>query len=251
MRTPLIAGNWKMNGTCSSAAELARSLVDHVATDAPCEWAVCPPFVHTPAVAEQLTGSSIQIGSQNVCDKDQGAATGEVAGDMLTDIGCRYAIVGHSERRELYGEDDQLVARRFVAAQRHGLVPILCVGETLSQRNAGEAETVLRHQLEAVFQAAGEGGLAQSVIAYEPVWAIGTGETATPEQAQAMHAFIRELVRERDAATADKLRILYGGSMKAKNAAELLACEDVDGGLIGGASLDAEGFAAIGAATRS
>lgn len=251
MRTPLIAGNWKMNGTCDSARELARGIVQQAPTDARCEWAVCPPFVHLHVVAEQLKGSPIQLGAQNCCDKDQGAATGEVAGDMLTDMGCRYAIVGHSERRELYAEDDQLIARRFVAAQRHGLVPILCVGETLSQRNAGEVETVLRHQLEAVFQAAGEGGLANSVIAYEPVWAIGTGETATPEQAQEMHAFIRGLVRERDAATADKLRILYGGSMKAKNAADLLACDDVDGGLIGGASLDAEGFAAIGAATRA
>lgn len=251
MRTPLIAGNWKMNGTLASATELARAIAQKAPTDAPCEWAVCPPFVHIPAVVEELKGSPIAVGAQNCSDKDQGAATGEVAGDMLTDLGCRYAIVGHSERRELYAEDDQLIARRFVAAQRHGLVPILCIGETLSQRNAGEAETVIRHQLEAVFQAAGEGGLANAVIAYEPVWAIGTGETATPEQAQEMHAFVRGLVRERDAATAERLRILYGGSMKAANAAELIACEDVDGGLIGGASLKPDDFAEIGAATRS
>jgi triosephosphate isomerase len=212
--------------------------------------AVCPPFPYLHQVATALAGSSIQWGAQNLSEHDAGAYTGEVSGAMLKDFGCRYAIVGHSERRTLYAEDDRRVAAKFDAAQRAGLTPILCVGETLQQREAGDTETVLARQMQAVLAQAGVKAFANAVLAYEPVWAIGTGKTATPEQAQSAHAFLRGLVRKQDAGLAEGLTILYGGSVKAGNAVELFALPDVDGGLIGGASLVAEDFIAICEAAR-
>jgi triosephosphate isomerase len=205
------------------------------------EVALMPPFPWLEAVAGRLGGSTVLLGAQDVHDRDSGAFTGEVSAPMLVETGCRLVIVGHSERRHLMGETDELVGRKVAAAQRHGLRPVLCVGETLDERDAGREEEVVSRQLAAGLQAADlAAGL---VIAYEPVWAIGTGRTATPDQAQAMHRLIREHIRQLPGA--DAVKILYGGSVKASNAAELFAQDDVDGGLIGGASLDADEFAAI------
>ncbi len=251
MRVPLIVGNWKMNGSLARAGELAAAVVSGVGENGGVETVVCPPFVYLPRVAQALAGSAVYLGAQNVADQEQGAFTGEVAGDMLTDVGCRFAIVGHSEGRTHYAEANALVAARFVAAQRHGLTPILCVGESLVEREADDTEAVLRRQVEVVLAAAGDDAFARGVIAYEPVWAIGTGKTATPETAQQAHAFIRDVVADCDAESARSLRLLYGGSMKADNAPALLAMPDVDGGLIGGASLDAEAFVAIVRAAAS
>ena len=245
MRKPLVAGNWKMNGSRNDIATLIDGLKAGIAAVGETQVAVCPPFVYLPQVAEALTGTDIALGAQNVCDQDMGAYTGEIAGNMLNEIGCDYAIVGHSERRALYGETDALVAQRFLAAQRNGLTPIFCIGETLDEREAGATETVCARQIDAVLEVAGIAAFANAVIAYEPVWAIGTGKTATPEQAQAVHAFIRNKLAALDAAIAANLRIQYGGSMKPGNAAELMAQPDIDGGLIGGASLQAEDFLAI------
>jgi triosephosphate isomerase len=204
--------------------------------------------VYLAEVRRQLEGSRIGLGAQDVCAEEPGAHTGEVSATMLADVGCRYAIVGHSERRALYGEDDVLVARKFAAAARHALVPILCVGETLAEREGGATRAVVLRQLDAVTEAAGIEPFARAVVAYEPVWAIGTGRTATPEQAQEVHALIRGRLAQKDGTIAASLRVLYGGSVKAANAAELFAMPDVDGGLIGGASLKAEDFAGICAA---
>ena len=212
--------------------------------------AVCVPFPYLGQVSQSLSGSGIAWGAQNVSEHDSGAFTGEVSGAMLKEFGCRYAIVGHSERRTLYGEDDQRVAAKFVAARRAGLTPIACVGETLEQRERGETEGVVGRQLDAVVAAAGAAALADAVLAYEPVWAIGTGRNATPQQAQDVHAFLRARVAARDKAIAADLTILYGGSVKAANAGELFAMPDIDGGLIGGASLAAPDFIAICAAAR-
>lgn len=209
------------------------------------DCAVCVPFPYLAQVAAALSGSLLAWGAQNVSEHEAGAYTGEVSALMLKDFGCRYVIVGHSERRSLYDEDDRWVAAKFVAARRAGLTPILCVGETLDQRERGETESVVQRQLDAVLAAAGAAGLAAATVAYEPVWAIGTGRTATPEQAQDVHAFIRALVARRDRAVAERLTILYGGSVKSGNARELFAMPDIDGGLIGGASLVADDFIAI------
>jgi triosephosphate isomerase len=197
--------------------------------------------------ARLLQGSVIALGAQDLCEQTgEGAYTGEVSGAMLRDAGCRYVIVGHSERRTIYGEDDQRVAEKFFAARAAGLTPILCVGERLEERERGDTEAVVARQLDAVLnREGGAAALAGAVIAYEPVWAIGTGRTATPEQAQQVHAFIRRRIAGRDRGVADRLQILYGGSVKPGNAAELFAMADIDGGLIGGASLDAEHFLAI------
>ena len=200
---------------------------------------------HLADVGRQLAGSPIVLGAQDVCAEEAGAHTGEVAASMLADLGCRYVIVGHSERRAMYGEDDALVARKFQAAQRYGLVPILCVGESLAERDGGATRQVVLRQLDAVLEAAGGDAFARAVVAYEPVWAIGTGRTATPGQAQEVHGLIRVRVAEKDARIAASLRVLYGGSVKAGNAGLLFAMPDVDGGLIGGASLKAEEFTAI------
>jgi len=243
MRAKLIAGNWKMNGSLQSAAELIDAIKAGDAGRA--ELVVCPPAVYLMKVGGMLDGSSIALGAQNVCDHDNGAFTGEVSAAMLVECGCRYVIVGHSERRSLYGESDELVAARFAMGQKGGLVPILCVGETLAEREQGITEQVVARQLDAVVDACGIGALESAVVAYEPVWAIGTGRVATPEQAQAVHEFIRARLAAADAALAQRLRILYGGSMKPSNAAELLSQPDIDGGLIGGASLQAEDFLGI------
>ncbi len=248
MRTPLIAGNWKMNGLRADAEALARDVAARIPADNNVETLVCPPFVHLQAVAESLAGSVVRLGAQNCADTPQGARTGEVAADMLADLCVTYVILGHSERREFYAEDSALIAARANQAIAAGIRPILCVGETLEQRDSGRTEAVVQAQLDGVLERLGAEAFHGGVVAYEPVWAIGTGRTASAEQAQAVHAFIRSCLAAHDEQLADTTRLLYGGSMKPENAAELLAQPDVDGGLIGGASLKAEDFAAIYAA---
>ncbi|MEK6551395.1 MAG: triose-phosphate isomerase [Pseudomonadota bacterium] len=247
-RRTLVAGNWKMNGSRADSTALVNGLKQGIASVNNADLAVCPPFILIPLAAELLKGSAIAVGGQNLNVNKSGAFTGEISGPMLKDAGCRYVIVGHSERRALYGESDDVVAQKFKAAQDAGLIPILCVGELLEEREANKTEAVVARQLDAVLKLAGIGALANAVIAYEPVWAIGTGKTASPEQAQAVHKFIREKLVKADKAVAEGVRILYGGSMKASNAKELLAQPDIDGGLIGGASLQVEEFLNIGRA---
>ena len=245
MRNTLIAGNWKMNGSTSANAELVSGInAGAPATDS-VELLVCPPFPYLAAVLADTAGSKVAVGAQNVSAHESGAFTGEVAPSMLADLGCEYVIVGHSERRTLYGETSADVAAKFKAALGAGLRPILCIGETLEEREAGQTEAVVDEQLDAVIELVGIAGFATAVIAYEPVWAIGTGMTATPEQAQDVHAHIRSRLAGQDAAIAESTQILYGGSMKGENAAGLLAKADIDGGLIGGASLKAADFLAI------
>lgn len=245
MRQPLVAGNWKMNGSVGSVGELLSGLKAGIGDIKKCEVAVCPPYIFIPTAQAELAGTPIKWGSQNLSTEQSGAFTGEISGSMLTDFACTYAIVGHSERRTLYGEDDALVAQKYAVARAAGLKPILCVGETLEEREKGITEEVVARQLDALIDLEGAGALADGVIAYEPVWAIGTGMTATPQQAQDVHAFIRDRVAQHDAAVAGGVRILYGGSMKPGNAAELMANADIDGGLIGGAALKAEDFFGI------
>jgi len=247
MRRPVVAGNWKMHGTRAENARLVDALIE-ASDEAPCDVVICPPHVYLWEIGRQVKDSPIGLGAQNVCAEAQGAFTGEVSAAMLKDVGCSYAIVGHSERRQLYREDDTLIARKFVAAQGAGLVPILCVGETLEERERGVTEEVVGRQLDAVLAVAGVAAFARAIVAYEPVWAIGTGKNATPEQAQAVHAFIRARIAARDAMIGGGLRLLYGGSVKAANAAELFDQPDVDGGLVGGASLKADEFVRICAA---
>jgi len=250
MRTPLVAGNWKMHGTRESAVALARAVVDGLPDARDAEVALCPPFLHLADVGRELRGAGVVLGAQDVCAEEPGAFTGEIAAAMLADLGCGQVIVGHSERRALFGDSDALVARKFMAAQRAGLTPILCIGETLEQREAGATLEVVRRQLRAVLDAVGIAAFARAVVAYEPVWAIGTGRTATPDQAQEVHAQVRGALAAEDAAVAAGLRILYGGSVKAANAAELFAQPDIDGGLIGGAALDSAQFISICRAAR-
>jgi len=248
MREFLVAGNWKMNGSNEANEALLAAIVAGVPEGSGFQLLVCPPFPYLSAVAAQVAGSPVKVGAQNVSEHEAGAYTGEVAPGMLRDIGCEYVIVGHSERRALYGESSFQVATKFQAAQAAGIVPILCVGETLEEREAGSTESVVDYQLGAVLDAAGIGAFANAVIAYEPVWAIGTGMTATPEQAQDVHKHIRAQLAQKDESIAARVQILYGGSMKGENAAGLLAMPDIDGGLIGGASLKASDFLAIAAA---
>ena len=243
MRATLIAGNWKMNGDLQFATGLIDAIKSGDAGKS--QLAVCPPAVYLMKVGGMLADSEIALGAQNVCDQEKGAYTGEVSASMLSECGCRYAIVGHSERRTLYGESDRLVAARFAMAQQAGLEPILCVGETLDEREGGVTEAVVGRQVDAVIESSGIEALGQAVIAYEPVWAIGTGQVATPEQAQSVHAFIRTRLAASSEEVAQKVQILYGGSMNPTNAGELLAQADIDGGLIGGASLKADDFLAI------
>jgi len=245
MRQKLVAGNWKMHGSRAMTESLVKGLAAELAGGVGCEVAVCPPFPFLAHAADALVGTDIRLGAQNLCDEDEGAYTGEVSGAMLKDLCCHFVLVGHSERRALYAETDDVVARKFLAAQRHGLVPVLCVGETLEEREAGVTEARVGAQLQAVLGAAGVEAFANAVIAYEPVWAIGTGRTATPEQAQEVHAYIRGLVASENGTIGNSVRVLYGGSVKAANAAEIFAMPDVDGGLVGGASLEAAGFASI------
>jgi triosephosphate isomerase len=250
MRARLVAGNWKMNGSLRANAKLLDALKRSSKQSDGVDRAVCVPFPYLPQVCAALAGSAIAWGAQDVSEHDAGAYTGEVSGAMLAEFACRYAIVGHSERRGLHGEDDARVAAKFVAARRAGLTPILCVGETLEQRERGETEGVVGRQLDAVVGAAGAAAFAAAVLAYEPVWAIGTGKNATPQQAQDVHAFARKRLAAHDKAVAGNLAIVYGGSVKAANAKELFAMPDIDGGLVGGASLVAEDFIAICAAAR-
>jgi triosephosphate isomerase (TIM) len=251
MRSPIVAGNWKMHGTRSDNARLIEEITSGYPADPAAECIVCPPYVYLQEVGRQLRDSAILLGAQDVCADPHGAFTGEVSAAMLKDVGCQYVIVGHSERRLLYRESDQLVARKFAGAQARALIPILCVGEQLADRETGRTREVIARQLDAVLELCGAQTLESAVIAYEPVWAIGTGRNATPEQAQEVHSFIRARIATRDATIAGGTRILYGGSVKASNAAELFAMPDVDGGLIGGASLKADEFLAILAAAGS
>lgn len=243
----LVAGNWKMNTDLAEAVRLASEVARTVDGEG-ATVAVCPPFVSLEAVAEMLRETAVRLGAQTMHYEESGAFTGEVSAPMLASVGCHYVILGHSERRQLFGETDEAVGKKVEAALRHGLVPILCVGETLEQREAGEEEAVVRRQLDGALGGASVEDGAALVVAYEPVWAIGTGRTASPEQAQAMHAVIRQDLGERFPAAGDAVEILYGGSVKPDNAAELFAQPDIDGGLIGGASLDAGSFARIVAA---
>jgi len=242
----LIAGNWKMHGALAESRQLVEALRAGVSANARATMLLCPPYVYLPALQGWLQGSPILFGAQDLADKaGTGAFTGEVSGQMLRDVGCSHVIVGHSERRALYGETDAVVATKFKAAQTAGLTPIVCVGETLEQREAGQTRLVIERQVAAVVDSAGVQAFAKAVIAYEPVWAIGTGRTASPEQAQAVHAFIRGMIAARDATIAAGLSILYGGSVKGANARSLFAMADIDGGLVGGASLVAAEFLEI------
>jgi len=245
MRKPLVAGNWKLNGSLESVRDLLEGIKSGIAAVRNAEVAVCPPYVYLPETEKLLAGSVIGWGGQDLSAESSGAFTGEVAASMLLDFGCKYVIVGHSERRTYHAESDELVARKYAAARAAGLVPILCVGETLEEREGGITEAVVARQLDALINQEGVEALKDGVIAYEPVWAIGTGKTASPEQAQEVHAFIRSRVAEKSAEVADGLRILYGGSMKPDNAKELIGKPDIDGGLIGGASLKAGDFLGI------
>ncbi|MES9968477.1 MAG: triose-phosphate isomerase [Candidatus Thiodiazotropha sp.] len=245
MRRPLVAGNWKMNGSLESVRSLLDGIKQGVAEVKGAEVAVCPPAIYIPEVQKLLSGSDIAWGGQDLSTESSGAFTGEVAASMFNDFGCKYVIVGHSERRTYHAESDQLVAKKFAVARAAGLIPILCIGETLEEREAGTTNDVVARQLDAVIELEGVEALAESVIAYEPVWAIGTGKTATPDQAQEVHAFIRARIAEKSGDVAAAVRILYGGSMKPGNAAELIGKPDIDGGLIGGASLQAEDFLGI------
>jgi len=245
MRTKLVAGNWKMNGNLATNQALLGIIIPRLAPLTRARYAVCAPFPYLAQVQDALRGSNIALGAQDVCQFDAGAYTGGVSAAMLAEFGCRYVIVGHSERRTVFGETDEVVARKFGAAIHHGLTPILCVGELLAEREAGVTEAVVSRQLDAVIAGCGLAALGKAVLAYEPVWAIGTGKTATPQQAQAVHAFIRARIAGADRRLADELVILYGGSVKAANASQLFAMQDVDGGLIGGASLAADEFIAI------
>lgn len=244
MKRKLIAGNWKMNGSLSSNEALVRALLAPLAADAPaCDVALCAPTPYLAQLAGLCASSPLALGAQDVSANAQGAYTGEVSAAMLVEFGLRYVIVGHSERRQYHGESDTLVAAKTKAALAAALTPIVCVGETLTEREAGQTESVVKRQLAAVIQANGH-CISEIVLAYEPVWAIGTGKTATPEQAQAVHAVLRTQLNAASA-QAGRIRILYGGSMNAANAAQLLAQPDVDGGLVGGASLKAGDFLSI------
>jgi triosephosphate isomerase len=244
MRRSLVVGNWKMNGTLASAELLAKGIIAGLGDDK-ADIAVCVPYVHLPKVSELVKNTLLSVGAQNVADKASGAFTGEVSATMLTEFNCKYALVGHSERRTYYGDTDESVAARFCQAQAQNITPILCVGETLEQREQDQTFKVIDTQLDAVINLAGISALGAAVIAYEPVWAIGTGKTATDEQAQEVHQYIRQYIAAKDQAIADKIQILYGGSAKPENAKGLFAMPDIDGGLIGGASLDAESFLKI------
>lgn len=249
VRRPLVAANWKMHGQKAQAAALIRALVAGLAGESRpangVDVLVCPSFVHLVQLAQEMAGTPLQLGAQNVHQEAEGAFTGEVSAPMLQDVGCTHVLVGHSERRVLFGETDSIVAAKFAAAQRAGLVPVLCVGESAAQRQEGSTADVVRRQLQAVIDTSGAAAFAGAVVAYEPVWAIGTGLTATPQQAQDVHALIRAELARQGCSVADEVRVLYGGSVKAANAAELFGQPDIDGALVGGASLVAEEFLAI------
>ncbi|MDR6093988.1 triose-phosphate isomerase [Stenotrophomonas sp. SORGH_AS_0321] len=250
MRRKIVAGNWKLHGT----REFATTLVTDIANGAPeqgVELVILPPLPYLGELADDFADTAVSFGAQDVSSNEKGAYTGEVSASMLHEVGARYGLVGHSERRQYHHESSELVARKFAAALHAGLVPVLCVGETLEQREAGQTEVVIASQLAPVLALVGGQGFENAVVAYEPVWAIGTGRTASKEQAQQVHAFIRGEVAKVDARIADSLTILYGGSVKPDNAAELFAQPDVDGGLVGGASLVAADFLAIAQAAAA
>ena len=243
MRTPLVAGNWKMHGSRASNRALLDAVLAGIETLAGIECAVCVPYPYLGEVAGRLAKTRLAWGAQNLSEHLQGAFTGEVSAPMLAEFGCRYVLVGHSERRQLYGETDAVVAAKFAAVLAHGMTPVLCLGETLEERDAGRTEQVVGRQLAAVLGLNEKNAFKKAVVAYEPVWAIGTGRTASPEQAQAVHAFLRSGVFP-------ETRIIYGGSVKPANAGTIFAMPDVDGGLIGGASLVAGDFTAIARAAQ-
>ncbi len=246
MRSKLVAGNWKLNGSLATNETLLKALLAEVGRTSPeVACVVCVPAPYLAQVRGLLDGSAIAWGAQDLSRFDHGAYTGEVSGPMLVEFGCRYVLVGHSERRTLFGETDAIAADKYVAARRAGLTPVFCVGETLEERNRGETEQVLARQLDALVGRHGVAGLDGGVVAYEPVWAIGTGRTATSAQAEEAQAFIRGRIAAQDRGVAGRLPILYGGSVKGSNAAELFAMPNVDGGLVGGASLVAQEFVAI------
>lgn len=246
MRRPFIAGNWKMNLLREEAIQLARGILEKLSANSPAEVALCPPFVYLDAVRNTVKGSNVKLGAQNMHHEAEGAFTGEISGKMLLDVGCQYVILGHSERRHVFGETDQDVNRKLLSALKLGLVPIVCVGETLSEREGGQTQSVIHGQFTGSFAGVTADQMQKVVIAYEPVWAIGTGKNATPEQAEEVHADLRRLIETRyNPHIASSLRILYGGSVKAENARELLSQPNIDGALVGGASLKVDSFLGI------
>ena len=245
MRRTLVAGNWKLNGSKQNTKELIDGILQGMSAVTNADVAVCPPFVYIPQAAELLASTQVAWGAQNCSQHNDGAYTGEVAAPMLKEFGCTYVILGHSERRSIYNESNDDIVQKFIAVKSAGLIPILCVGELLTEREGGKTEAVVGEQLDAVLNVTGIEEFENAVIAYEPVWAIGTGVTATPEQAQEVHAFIRQRLAAKNATIAENIQILYGGSVKPDNAAELFAKSDIDGGLIGGASLKADSFLGI------
>ncbi len=246
MRKTLIAGNWKMNTNRAEGTALAQAVAAGAGEVGEVDLLVCPPSVYLSAIADAISGSPVALGAQNMCDCDNGAFTGEVSSSMLNDVGAEYVILGHSERRTIYGETDEIVNKKTVKALEAGLAPIVCVGELLEEREAGKTTDVIKTQFEGSLAGITEAQITSIVIAYEPVWAIGTGKVATPEQAEEVHADLRRLLTERyNADIAAQIRILYGGSVKPGNAADILSKENVDGALVGGASLKAEDFLAI------
>lgn len=245
MKRNLVIGNWKMNGDQQTNERLVMELLAGLTNDRHLEVAICPPFPYLASVAAQLQNSRVGLGAQNVSSASLGAFTGEVSAAMLRDIGCRFVLIGHSERRALFGETDEVVAQKFSATLEQGMIPVLCVGETVDERRAGTTNGVVTTQMTAVIKYVGIDNLARGVVAYEPIWAIGTGETASPEQAQAVHQHIRGVISASDERTARQVQIIYGGSLKPDNAHALFAQPDIDGGLVGGASLDAASFNAI------
>lgn len=245
MRKPIIAGNWKMNMTPSEGVKLVEELRLVLSDVTHCDVVVCPPFVALPAIKESLKGSNIKLGAQNMHYEEKGAFTGEVSPNMLVEVGVEYVIIGHSERREYFSETDETVNKKVKAAHAHGLNPIMCCGESLAQREAGETNAWVGDQIKAGLDGLTQAQLEETVVAYEPIWAIGTGVTASKEQAEETILVIREVIRESFGDVADKVRIQYGGSMNAKNAAELMAMPNIDGGLIGGAALKATDFSQV------
>jgi len=245
MRKPLVAGNWKLNGTRASNEQLIKGILAGAGGLDNCDVMVCPPFVYLAEVGLAIAGSNVLLAAQDLSAESIGAFTGEISATMLREVGCSHAIIGHSERRALFGDTDSVVAGKFVAAHAQGIQPVVCVGESLEERESGVTMDVVTRQITTIIQAGGVELFSSSIVAYEPVWAIGTGLTATPQQAQDVHAHIRAIVAAADANIAGGLRILYGGSVKGSNASDLFTMEDIDGGLIGGASLDAAEFVTI------
>ncbi len=251
MRTPMVAGNWKLNGSRESAGSLAQGVVNGAKNITDVDVLVCPVYIHIPEVQSIVADSNVMLGAQDASIEESGAYTGEVSTSMLIEFACQYVIIGHSERRSLFADTNEAVAQKFVSVQNAGSIPILCVGESLEERESGVTEKVVGEQLDAVIELTGVDALANSVVAYEPVWAIGTGKTASPDQAQDVHAYIRSKISSLNGEVAADLRVLYGGSVKPDNAKELFSMPDIDGGLIGGAALNSDDFLAICSAASS